>query len=401
MQKCSFEDGCKERVTYACKCMSPNMYFCDNHFLRHMRTPGDHITECVELSRNQTRELLPKLKELINYLKRCRKNLLDNAKILIECIENETRKALNNIKELENVSVDLISERGINKENFERIKFITDRNYNYIDDDVENIKKSIESSCGTYNFEVNWKECNQVIFSRDAAGGLLEIDLNTFRLSNLDYAPKIGQYSHACKIDQNTYFFHGGRINIGFRSEAYLINIKDKNYETLKNGPTKEYGGGSALKDNKVYIFGGHNGTVMNTCDTFDLKTKEWKSITELPQGSHSITAAMLGKDIILSGYNFSCCYSYNDSTFTSILTLPANIFKIVCEGWIYANSILYENQDQISSKWTSHNVISWCQHLWVYCVFQKNQFLYFIGGMNSLMRIDTKLKKLEQIAFT
>ena len=68
MQKCSFEDGCKERVTYACKCMSPNLYFCDNHFLRHMRTPGDHITECVivELSRNQTRELLPKLKELIN-----------------------------------------------------------------------------------------------------------------------------------------------------------------------------------------------------------------------------------------------------------------------------------------------------------------------------------------------
>ena len=135
---------------------------------------------------------------------------MDNAKILIECIENETRKALNNIKELENVSVDLISERGINKENFERIQFITDGNHNYIDDDVENIKKSIESLCGTYNFEGNWKECNQVIFSRDPAGGLLAIDLNTFRLSNLDYAPKIGQYSHACKIDQNTYFFHGG-----------------------------------------------------------------------------------------------------------------------------------------------------------------------------------------------
>ena len=190
-------------------------------------------------------------------------------------------------------------------------------------------------------------------------------------------------------------------INNGYRAEAYLINIKGKNYEILKNGPTKGYGGGSALKNNKVYIFGGYNGTVLNTCDTFDLKTKEWKSITALPQGSNSITAAMLGKDIILSGYHFSCCYSYNDSTFTSILTLPANIYKIVCEGWIYTNSILYENQDQISSKWTSHNVISWSQHLWVYCVFQKNQFLYFIGDDNSLMRIDTKLKKLEKIAFT
>ena len=59
------------------------------------------------------------------------------------------------------------------------------------------------------------------------------------------------------------------------------------------------------MKDNKVYIFGGHNGSVMNTCNTFDLKTKEWKSITALPQASYSITAAMLGKDIILSGYQF------------------------------------------------------------------------------------------------
>ena len=402
MQKCSFEDGCKDRVTCACKCASPYLYFCDNHFLKHMRTPGDHLSEymIVELSRNQTRELLPKLKDLIKYLKRCRKNLIDNAKILIECIENETRKALNNIKDLEKVSVDLISERSINKENYERIQCITNGNHNYISHDITNIKDSIESLCGTYNFGKNWKECNQVIFSRNPAGGLLIIDLNTLKLSNLDYAYKIGQFSHASKIDQNTYFFHGGWNNSGYRAEAYLINIKDKNYETLKNGPTKGHGG-SALKNNKVYIFGGDNGAVMNTCDTFDLNTKEWKSITALPQASDKITAAILGKDIILSGYELNCCYSYNDSTFTSILNLPVKVYKIICEGWICANSILYENQDQSSSKWTSHNVISWNNYLWVFCVFQKNQFLYFIDNSSFLMRIDTKLKKLEKVPFT
>ena len=68
------------------------------------------------------------------------------------------------------------------------------------------------------------------------------------------------------------------------------------------------------------------------------------KSITALPQASFFISAAMLGKDIILSGYNLSCCYTYNDSTFTSVLTLLASVNKIACEGWIYGNSILYEN---------------------------------------------------------
>ena len=159
MQKCAFEDRCKGKVTCACKCRSPYLYFCDYHFLKHMRTPGDHLSECmiVELSRDQTRELLPKLKDLIKFLKRYRKYLLDNAKILIECIEKETWKALNHIKELEKASVDLISERSINKENYERIQCITNGNHNYISDDYTNITKIIESLCGTYNFEENWK----------------------------------------------------------------------------------------------------------------------------------------------------------------------------------------------------------------------------------------------------
>ena len=401
MQKCAFGNRCKGNVTCACKCSSPYLYYCDDHILKHMKTlGGDHLSECmvVELSRDQRKELLPKLKDLIKYLKRCRKNLLDNARILIEFIEKETWKAMNNIKELEKTSVDLISERSIYKENYERIKFITDVNHHYTSDDITNIKKMIESLCGTCNFEENWKECNQIIFSSDSAGGLLAIDLNTFKLSNLDYSPKIGQNCNACKIDQNTYFFHGG----SYIAEAYLINIKSKNYETLKNGPKKD-SGGSALKDNKVYIFGGHNGSrnPTNECEIFDLKTKVWKSITALPQVTSCITAAMLGKDIILSGYQLSCCYSYNDSAFTSILTLPAGVYKIVCEGWIYANSLLYENQDQIPSNWTIHNVISWENHLLTYCVFKKNQFLYFIDSRSYLMRINTKLKKLEKIDFS
>ena len=385
------------------------MYCCDSHLADHMKTPGEHHTECVvvKLSRNQTRELFPKLKDLIKYLKKRKDLIVNNSKILIESIEKETRKSLNHIKELEQASIDLISERSIDKESYEVIRCISIENPHIVGNEVENIKKSIESLCDSYKSykthydQETWKECTQIIFSRDATGGLLEIDLNTFKLSNLDYAPKIGQFSHACKVDQNTYFFHGGRINNGYRAEAYLINIKDKNYEVLKNGPTKDMGGGSALKDNKVYLFGGYNGAAMNTCDTFDLKTKEWKSITALPQASNHITAAILGKDIILSGYQLNCCYSYNDSTFTSILTLPVSVYKIVCEGWIYANSILYENQDQIPSKWTSHNVISWNQYLWTYCVFKKNQFLYLIDRNNCLMRIDTSLKKLEKVAFT
>ena len=100
-----------------------------------------------------------------------------------------------------------------------------------------------------------------------------------------------------------------------------------------------------------MYIFGGHNGSSLKVCEAFDLKTKSWKSIHALPQVSCHVTAALLDKEIILSGYEMNCCYSYNGSTFTSILPLSVG-FKIVCEGWILANSVLYGYKENNQPKW-------------------------------------------------
>ena len=152
------------------------------------------------------------------------------------------------------------------------------------------------------------------------------------------------------------------------------------------------------MKDNKVYIFGDNDedNIPTNTCDIFDLKRKEWISITPLPRNSDDITAAILNSDIIISGYNFRCCYSYNDSTYTKILDLPTGP-KVVCEGWIFTNLILYENQSQNNSEWFSHHInYPWDNYLWTYCVFKRNQYLYFIDSSDALMRIDTKLKIIE-----
>ena len=214
--------------------------------------------------------------------------------------------------------------------------------------------------------------------------------------------PEIGRYCSACKLDENRYFFHGGKINDIVRNETYLINIKDKTYKVLKSGQKRSFCG-SALKDNKVYIFGGgsEDSNLTTSCAIFDLKVNEWKFITVLPQASSGTVAAIVGKDIILSGYHLNCCYSYDDSTFSNILNLPEKVYKIVCDGWIYTNSILYENQDQIASNWNSYPVNPWNYSLWTYCNFKKNQFIYFIDSSNCLMRIDTRLKKVERIIFT
>ena len=102
----------------------------------------------------------------------------------------------------------------------------------------------------------------------------------------------------------------------------------------------------------------------------FYLKIREWKSINVLPKAYYRITAAIIGNNIILSGYHLNCYYSYNDSTFSSILNLQEKVNKIVCEGWIYTNSMLYE--DQIASKWSSYTANPWDQSLLAYCIFKR-----------------------------
>ena len=82
---------------------------------------------------------------------------MDNAKILIEYIESETNKTLVAIKKIQKLCVHLILERSIDKEDYKRIQFITDGNHKNISDDLENIKKDIESLCDSYRFTGNWK----------------------------------------------------------------------------------------------------------------------------------------------------------------------------------------------------------------------------------------------------
>ena len=397
-----FEAQCAVQALYTCSCTVPDSYFCAEHFCQHLRRkPGKHIGESlfVELESHQNSEFLSRLKEITNHLHECRSNMYRNAKQLIDYIELSLRKNLKTIHELEVNTVKMISGRSISKEFYELILSFTTQIEQLQRDNVDSIKDKIK---GLFEFKgSDWTECNEMIFSRDPnTGGLVSIDLTTFKLSALGWAPKIFAYSQACKINKNTYFFHGGLMGKSYLGDSYLINIQEMNYKILPTGKCNAFQG-SVLKDDKVYIFGGYTGGPLTLSETFDLKSNTWKSRNPLPCATQSVTAALLNKEIILSGFEMNCCYSYDDKVFSSILSIPARCYKIVCEGWIFASSTLHENIERNKLKWVSYNINNpWNTFLFTNTVFQKKNFLYFIDYKNSLMRIDTILKKLEAIAY-
>ena len=407
MEKQCFASGCTTRITVACSCTNPKTYSCNDHYVWHLRTPVSHVPESliIELSSVQRNSLLPKLRELLPYLQQYEMNIIRKGNDLIEFVAIQINKELARAKELERATFELLIGRGINKDDYQIINSFNFQPSPDVSDSVENIKMSIERIFKFSDSEASWKESNEIIFSRDQNRGLVSIDLNNFTLSTFGWAPKIGAYGHACKIDRNSYFFYGGLYDgncYGASSEkSYLINFSEKKYEALPNGICKR-AGGICLKEDIVYIFGGRSGTDnVKSCEAFDLKLKQWKPINALPKSCTHITAAVLNKEIILSGRQFNCCYSYNNSIFTRILPLPESYHKLVCEGWIFANSILYENKESNNQKWVSQNINHpWNSVLFTYTSCKKRQFFYFIDNSNSLIRIDTNLKKLEQIAF-
>ena len=399
MNKQCYGNLCDRDATCYCSCRSyESYYFCTYHFEEHMRNRiGRHEAQIlrVELNSSNRNYLLPRLKGFLKDFQVCKKNIRRSSIVIIKSLEAQTRKALRNIVDHEEMILNLLKGKSISKGSYEKIisteigqQKLEAEKVNFIRDKIGKLFEENSEQ------KMDWKECNEVIFSKGSRTGLHCINLETFKLSDLSFTPKISAYCQACKVDQYTYFFQG------HKGKSFLINLKDKNFEKLKSGSLKDYAG-SVFKNQKVYIFGGYYKSALRSCEMFDLKNREWSETHLLPQASHAITAACLNKEIILSGYELNCCYSYNDSNFTNVLNLPQSCYKLIAEGWIFAKSILYENQEENNLKWIAQNISNyWGAYLWTFNVFRKDRFLYFIDVKNSLMRIDTGLKKLEKVDF-
>ena len=407
MLKVCTKHQCSDIVVYSCSCADPPKHFCKKHFTKHAMTPGRHLSECliISLTDDAKIELLSKVQEILKHLDGFECSIMRNAETLISSVEAETLSALKNIGELRILAYSLIpKDECVNKVSYEMITHFRFKDLRVDDGKIDKLNSEINNVFKFSNItDEDWKECDQVILPGNRSnGGLMSIDLNTFKLSHLDFAPKINKFCHASKIDNSTYFVCGDFLNGGIvRGETYLINLRERRCEILQNGPAK-CAGGSVLKDSKVYVFGGGDPLSLNTCDTYDLKTKEWKLISPLPVPCFYITTVLLDKAIILSGQHMNCCYSYDDYTYKNILNLVASQHKIVFEGWILCGSILYENHDKSLSKWTSHKVdYSINTYLIVSTTFKNKQHLYFITQNSVLVRLDTNLKKLEIINYS
>ena len=246
---------------------------------------------------------------------------------------------------------------------------------------------------------------------------LVRIDLNTFKLTPLSFHPprRFSAYSQACKIQKDLYFYYDsyqGRSN----AEIFVVNFEYNSYEKISDHSERRRGA-CVMKNNSVYVFGGCYVTkilgfisgetaLMQNSDRFDLSTQTWRPIATLPSPSDSNTASLLNNEIYIVGgfLNFLLHYDTNTDTYREVFELAHKPqYKAICGKWI-----LVESDDRIFEIKGNEEVCRYNMSnklfrgsLLISCTFKKGKYIYLVLFNETLLRIDTEQKKLEEVKYS
>ena len=143
------------------------------------------------------------------------------------------------------------------------------------------------------------------------------------------------------------------------------------------------------------------NENPLSSCKAFEIANRMWINISSLPIHTLCSTATISNDMIIVTGYQSDKLFAYENDIFSPILTLQSLTYKMVCESWVVTRSTLYESQNIKNDKWKAHGINWTTSFFWMPTSFRKSQFIYFISGSsNTLWRINTQLKTLNEIAY-
>lgn len=126
--------------------------------------------------------------------------------------------------------------------------------------------------------------------------------------------------SGSAKWEGKIYTFGGLTAQHKFSDKLLSFDTNEGLWETLPTMPEKKETQGEIV-DGKLYIIGGFHGTASSRVDCYDLETKEWTHLLDLPQGVSAHATANYGSKIwIIGDYrenSLVACYDVRENTFT------------------------------------------------------------------------------------
>lgn len=266
MIKRCYISNCRETVNFSCNCSAETIFVCVPHKDLHT-TQGAHDIKSIlaPLSPDEKKESLAKIILLLSQFDQSRKKVTQNAQEIIKSVIKKSSKVLAKIAEIESNLRNFYNlakqDKPVDTDQFKLIQNMPTSEIPTRVPLLKEIEESLSSLFDVHDYShedaIDPDECSQVLYSDGRfAGNMLSICLSEFKQKQLTFAPKVMGQGQVCRVDSHLYFFNGGSGISGRNGETYLVDIRNRTYETFQNS-TPRCGGGSVYANNKVYVFGG------------------------------------------------------------------------------------------------------------------------------------------------
>ena len=406
-QNCSFSN-CSEDAVLTCSCSNKPRHYCREHISDHCEDGLKHLIThlTVKVLDYKKKEILAINAKNLSILASAKINIINSADNLISLIyqnsNNLVKKIINLEKELSDFNLKIASNLTIEKEKYLYVKNLK---LNEFKAPSSHLHQSIIdyfsiNLCAKESQFYEDGDDSHLIFTRfGKAEKLTSINLSNFKTTTINNSPIIPSHTIACRIKKDVYFINGGFVDPTYYRESYIINLKEGSFEKLPNSIPRR-SGASVCKRDKVYVFGGFNGKRLEKSESFDLIEKTWKNEQNLPKPSGGNTAGLIGNVIIVSGFNLAKLYAYRKGVYSEVLDLPAEKYKIVCNGWVLTSSYLFQYTKSREKPWISHKLNPVLQDvgLDIFTTFYRKEFIYFIDFFDVVWRINTATKEVSSL---
>lgn len=425
--------SCKNSPVFWCKC-NVLAKFCREHVSEHEDLPSPHKIEdlWIFLYPKIRQEIISKCQMTISVCKKTRRQVLEDSTKIIESLTKLASLTMSNLRITEKLLCEILHHTKIypgvamEKTHSPSEKAIIDifKSQDFtqppwqIDEDdykvtfkalkaLKNPRKTIIKTQNDPSLQSNTNK-NLLYYIKPDSADLVSVDLESFDTfkKTLNLGKIIGQKPAICPVLDNHLFIYGGREHTS--RSVFIINLATSEANEKPFG-TGRYSASATHLQNKVYIFGGHNGErALDSCSSFDMITDKWESLTSMPISSISTSSGFFMGKILLTGYNCDCLYAYTPSSdsFVSVdmqfiiqshkVVCPSNIgIFVVCSQELRVSYDLkaFERiglgRKALPDKW---NLLS--------CPVEYKGFVYFVFGDFMLRRVNVSKKTVEDMSY-
>jgi hypothetical protein len=133
----------------------------------------------------------------------------------------------------------------------------------------------------------------------------------------------LGRCYHRTAVVNSSMFAIGGTTKNGPTNTVDMWDPRDKSGWKNDSSIPPMIGKRSSLSvssvDDSIFVFGGYSGDFLNSCESLDIRSNKWKSISSMPSNRSDHSSIIIGNQIIIIGglQQTTQIDSYNPTTNT------------------------------------------------------------------------------------